>query len=116
MKNTYISEVRTELKGTPGSKDLDLSFSVNYYDRDGELALYIFSDYSDEITIFSFKPALRLELAIPFLHSWHIYEDINQTIMTCKVPAGKNFFEEDFSVLNSLLGFEYNRDFIFNRW
>lgn len=85
--------------------------SILYLNKSGELVMSLYTDYGNAITVFSLLPNLVM---LPFEKSRYSYPESGLERITCIVPEGRNFFEEDFSELNRHLNLKDNGDFQFS--
>lgn len=95
--------------------DDENKLSILYFDQNLDYIFSINTDYGPTITIFFMKPECgQLSHLLPFVHSTKLYPETRLEHIVCRVPEGKNFFEEDFSALNIHLGLPPTKDFKFS--
>jgi len=95
--------------------DDENNLSILYFDQNLDYIFAINTDYGPTITIFFMKPEYgQISHLLPFVHRTNLYPETRLEQIVCRVPEGKNFFEEDFTAFNEYFGFEPSKDFKFS--
>lgn len=115
---TIISRIFT-LTGdsleTPSRDENDDGLVILYFDQNEDLILSINTNYSNTINVFFMGKSFgELNRFLPFVKTTELHTASHLEHITCVVPEGKNFFEEDFTAFNEYLGMRKTKDFKFS--
>lgn len=111
----YICQIFTLTGDSLENPSNEEKLSILYFDQHDDLRISMNTDYTDTIEIFFMGNNFgALSQFLPFVKNTRNYIETQLEHVTCVVPEGRNFFEEDFTEFNSYLGLSKTRDFKFS--